>query len=69
MRFEGKRQSRVDKDIDVYSFVGGKKEWFLILDCLRNASKYTPHNFETSPMINRMKNIIKSIAENIKNEN
>ena len=61
MRFEGKRPSGVDKNVDVYLFSIGIQEMRTLAGILEHTKKNTVLTMETSIFRNRVTNMLKRI--------
>ena len=66
MRFEGKRPSGVDKDVDVYLFSVGIQEMRTLSGILTHVKNNTALTMETSIFKNRVKNMLKNINNEIR---
>ena len=65
MKYEGKRPSGSDGDIDVYTFTMGKQEAKLIHETLDHFVRETRQIFTIQPHRRRAKNIMREIAKNV----
>lgn len=70
MKYEGKRPSAVDEDINVYMFGFGIEEVKLLKVIISHYRKNVPRILETTPMLGRLRNFEKVLIEFFKqNEN
>ncbi len=63
MKYESKRPSAKDPDVDVYLFAFGIEELRLLERITNHYKDAIPYTFETSPMINRLKEMHKNLKE------
>ena len=66
MRFEGKRPSGVDKDVDVYIFAIGIQEMRTLSGILEHTKKNTVRTMETQTFKSRVTNMLKCINNEIR---